>query len=263
MMLHNQQAYTPCQRSLNNQEPLGIGPLVRIIAILLWVLPDAHGSGAETSTGAVTGHVTYAGPSVPDEIVEVTRDRDYCGPTATNKAVLLNRRTGGLEGAVVSIDAPSAPITGSTPLPVVIANSHCAFTPRLVVARVEQPVEIRNDDPVMHNTHLTRDRRTFLNVALVPTGRPVRKPLIQPGIYTVTCDAHKFMTAHLVVLPHEYVSVTDSTGAFRIPHLPPGPHTLTIWHSTLGTIQRHITVPAHGETDITIEYAANAGPHEH
>lgn len=262
MMSHLHHACWPCRHPRQNRDPHGIGPLMQIMAILFWVLPDAHLSGVEPSTGTVIGHVTYAGPSIPDEVVEVTRDRDYCGTTATNRAVLLNRRTGGLEGAVVSIDAPSAPVTESPLLPVVITNTHCAFTPKLVVARAEQPVEIRNDDPVMHNTHLTRDRRTFLNVALVPAGKPVRKPLIQPGIYAVTCDAHKFMKAHIVVLPHEYVSVTDSSGAFRIPHLPPGNHTLTIWHGTLGTIQRHITVPAHGETTITIEYAAKAGTHE-
>lgn len=262
MISQSQQACMPCRRHRQNREPHGVGALMRIMAILFWVLPGANLSGAETPTGTVAGHVTYAGPSIPDEVVEVTRDRDYCGTTATNRTMLLNRRTGGLEGAVVSIDAPSAPVTESIPLPVVIANSHCEFAPKLVVARVEQLVEIRNDDPVMHNTHLTRDRRTFLNVALVPAGRPVRKPLIQPGIYAVTCDAHKFMKAHIVVLPHEYGSVTDSNGAFRIPHLPPGNHTLTIWHGTLGTIQRHITVPAHGEANITIEYAANAGTHE-
>jgi plastocyanin len=262
MMSHSQQACVPCRRPRQNQEPHDVGPLMRTTAILFWVLAWANVSGAETPTGTVVGHVTYAGPSIPDEVVEVTRDRDYCGTTATNRTVSLNRRTGGLEGAVVSIDVPSAPVTESTASPVVIANNHCAFAPKLVVARVDQPVEIRNDDPVMHNTHLTRDRRTFLNVALVPAGRPVRKPLTQPGIYTVACDAHKFMKAHIVVLPHEYVSVTDGNGAFRIPHLPPGDHTLTIWHGTLGTIQRHITVPARSEADVRIEYAANAGTHD-
>ena len=162
-------------------------------------------------------------------------------------------------GAVVSVDGIPIPTTESLLPPVVIANTHCSFSPRIAAGRVGQQLVLRNDDPILHNTHLTLDTRTFMNVALVPAGRPVGKPLKKPGIYLVKCDVHNFMTAAVLAFPHPFFSVTDETGTFRISHLPPGDHVVTIWHKTLGTFQQRITIPLQGEAHVTIEYPANAG----
>ena len=97
-----------------------------------------------------------------------------------------------------------------------------------------------------------------MNVALVPAGRPVVKQLAKPGIYHAKCDAHPFMSATVMAFPHPFFSVTDETGAFRISHLHPGDHVMTIWHHTLGTFQQRITIPASGEATVTIQYPAHA-----
>ena len=86
------------------------------------------------------------------------------------------------------------------------------------------------------------------------------KQLTKPGIYQVKCDVHKFMTAILMAFHHPFFAVTDGTGTFRISHLPPGDHVVTIWHETLGTLQQRITFPIRGEANLTIEYPVNARP---
>jgi plastocyanin len=252
-----------------SDQPLSTSPSARghfvkaslAIAILLLMLGEAKPLWAESPAGSLAGRITFSGPSTPDQVIEITRDASFCGKTATIRTVAVNRATGGLEGAVVSVDATAIPTSESPLQPVVLANSRCAFSPQTVVARVGQPLEIRNDDPIMHNTHLKLDTRTFLNVALVPAGRPVVKPLKQPGVYEARCDAHRFMTASILALPHPFFSVTDGTGAFRIPHLPSGEHVITVWHRTLGAFQQRITIPVQGEAHVTIEYPANAGSH--
>ncbi|MFO0705734.1 MAG: carboxypeptidase regulatory-like domain-containing protein [Nitrospira sp.] len=193
--------------------------------------------------------------------MQVTRDTEHCGTTALIRLLSVQPRTGGLEGAIVSLDGTNLPNTDPTVLPLIIDNRRCAFSPLVSVGRVGQPLELRNDDPIMHNTHLKRDSRTFLNVALVPAGRPVRKIFSQPGIYSVACDAHKFMTAHVVVFSHPYASLTDTDGTFLIPHLPPGTYTISVWHNTLGTLRRTVEIPLHGDATLTIEYPVEAESH--
>lgn len=224
---------------------------------LMWSWGDL--SQAESPAGSLAGRIMYSGPPTPDQVIEITRDASYCGKTATIRTLSVNPTTGGLAGAVVSVDAIAGPITKSAPQPVVITNSHCSFSPHIVVSRIGQQIEIRNDDPVMHNTHLTLDTRTFLNVALVPSGRPIVKQLKQPGIYDVRCDAHHFMSASMLAFPHPFFSVTDGSGTFRIPHLPSGEHLMTVWHPTLGTYQQQITVPVTGEATVTFHYPTKAG----
>ena len=151
--------------------------------------------------------------------------------------------------------------TAGTAAPLVLSNSRCSFAPRISVGHVGQPLEVRNDDPILHNTHITADRRTFINVALVPGGRPVRKSVTQPGLYSVVCDAHKFMTAHLIIAPHPYAGITDQAGMFQLPRLEPGTYTMTVWHETLGTIHRSITIPTQGASPLVVEYPKERPSH--
>jgi len=226
------------------------------LSMLFLVLSGGNPLWAEAPAGSLVGRIVFTGASTPDQVVEVTRDSSSCGKTAAIRTVVVNRKTGGLEGAVVSVDGIPIPTTESLLLPVVIANSRCSFSPRIATGRVGQQLVLRNDDPIMHNTHVTLETRTFMNVALVPAGRPVGKQLTKPGIYQIRCDVHKFMAAIVIAFHHPFFTVTDETGTFRISHLPPGDHVVTIWHETLGTFQQRITIPIRGEANLTIEYPA-------
>jgi hypothetical protein len=225
--------------------------ILATVLVAIQATPLVH---AEPSTGALIGRVLYVGQAIPDQVVEVVRDSAFCGTQVTIKTVGLHPKTRGLEGAVVSIDGLPLPVSEPSLPPLVLTNTRCTFAPRIAAGMVGQSVEIRNDDPVMHNTHISMGPRTFVNVAMIPSSRPVGKPLKQPGIYTVKCDAHKFMQAHVLAFAHPFFGVTDETGAFRIPDRPPGQHHVTIWHHTLGTFQQSVTIPAQGDTTITLEY---------
>lgn len=231
---------------------------ILFLALVLSAVQDLSPLHAEPQTGMLVGRVVYMGPAIPEQVVEVTRDSAFCGTQATLRPMTLHPKTRGLEGAVVSIDGVASPLSNPAVPALVLTNTRCAFTPRLAVGVVGQQVEIRNDDPIMHNTHISMGPRTLVNVAMIPASRPVGKPLKQSGIYTVKCDAHKFMQAHILAFTHPFFSLTDETGAFRIPSLPPGEHQVTIWHDTLGTVQQSVTIAAQGETHVTLEYPNHA-----
>ena len=213
---------------------------------------------AESPTGKLAGRITYSGSALPDQTAEITRDSAFCGTSTTIKDVVIHPKTRGLEGVVVSIESGNLPSSDAPLAPLVLTNTHCAFLPRTVIGQVGQQLEIRSDDPVMHNTHISLGSRTFVNVAMIPASRPVRKPLKQPGIYTVKCDAHKFMHADVIAFAHPFFTQTDESGSFQITNLPPGEHVVNIWHHTLGSYQQTVRVSAEAETTIAFDFAAHA-----
>lgn len=227
-----------------------------IFALVSTFLTSSSPILAEPTAGLLVGKVLYADATPPAERLDVMRDAVFCGAQIHVQRVSVNQTNRGLEGAVVSVEIASDSEPDNYTKSAVITNRGCAFHPRVLATRVGQSIEIRSDDPVMHNTHITRETQTMVNVALVPQGRPIVKPVKKPGIYAVKCDAHKFMTAHLIAFPHAFFAVTDDSGVFRISGLPPGDHWVTVWHESLGTKRERITIPPRGEAGTTIEYTS-------
>ena len=172
----------------------------------------------------------------------------------------VQSRTNGVLNAVVSIEGVRLPPPADQPNPpsltepTMIANNNCAFGPHVEATSVGNAIQVGNHDPILHNTHITIDGRTFFNVAMVSGGKPVRKVVKRPGLFYLRCDVHRFMQGYVVAFDHPYYSVTQASGDFRIVGVPPGRHKLTVWHESLGTLQREITVPTEGGVPLTIEF---------
>lgn len=229
------------------------------IVLLAGVLVTGSGIMPLTSpageTGAIlVGRVVFRGTVPAPEVVTVTRDPKICGGTRTIQPLVVHPSTGGLQDAVVSIEGGHTFPHTDTTATIAITNTHCAFSPHVETVRVGSALDVRNDDPVLHNTHLTTGHRTFLNVALVPGGNPVAKVIKIPGLYQIRCDAHRFMQGYMVAFDHPYYAVSQTHGDFRIAGVPAGRHRVTVWHETLGAFQREVTVPAQGDVSITIEF---------
>lgn len=136
----------------------------------------------------------------------------------------------------------------------VLRNEHCAFYPRVVAVSAGAEMEIRNSDPLMHNTNISLNNRTVLNVALVAGGAHVRKRLKMEGLHLVKCNVHKFMQAYRHVFSDPFFDQTNETGQFRIQGLSPGLHTISVWHETLGVLQKEIQVPVRGTVSVDFEF---------
>jgi plastocyanin len=172
--------------------------------------------------------------------------------------VSVDPTTHGLSQAIVHLDivmtegvaAPTEVAGDTSP----VRNKHCAFHPRIEVAGPGSVAELINDDPLMHNTHVTSGNRTMVNVALVAGGNSVRKPFKKPGLYLLKCNVHKFMSGYRYVFDDSLYAMTNEAGQFRITGLPPGTHTLTVWHETLGTIHKEVLVPSKGTVRVDLEF---------
>jgi plastocyanin len=202
--------------------------------------------------GELQGTIKFKGDPPSNPSHQVANNPDFCGSTVQEEAFLVNPGTRGLENVVISIEDIQR---GKKPLfsNVVIENRHCHFVPHVQGAMVGDSYEIRNSDPVLHNTHLHMEESTLMNVAMPPSGKNIKKTLSQGGIINIKCDAHKFMQGWLHVMDNPYFAVTDKEGNYRISGIPPGKYKIKIWHEGLPGTEKEVTIFPDKKTELSLD----------
>lgn len=229
---------------------------VSLVILLSLALAAVNAYGYETievkGGGSLKGRVKVAGAIPKDEVVVVDKDVDHCGSKLPREKYVLSA-DGGVQYAVVFIKG----ITRGKAIPksdVLIDNKKCSFHPHVQGGTIGQSMVVRNDDPMLHNTHMYLNKRTIFNAALPRTGMEIKKPINRDGIVEIHCDAHTFMLGWLYVLDHPYVTTTDATGNFTISDIPAGTYDVEIWHEALGVQDQKITVSPNGTAELNVEY---------
>jgi hypothetical protein len=132
--------------------------------------------------------------------------------------------------------------------PVLLDQVGCKFEPHVLGVQVNQPINIFNNDPLLHNVHAcTLENREFNfglpSAGLFETKRFTRKEVM----VRIRCDIHPWMAAWVGVLDHPYFSVTSETGAYGIVNVPPGRFRVSVWHELYATVDREVDVPSGGD----------------
>ncbi len=226
----------------------------RVLLVVL-VLLSQTGMGIAMGEGPpVVGKVFFYGELPVAETHVVKADEEVCGKEVSIQAIQVDEATSGLRQVVVSVKDP--PVSGiEKVLPKrIMENTKCVFMPRIGAARKGEVLEIHNQDPILHNTHIKLGKKTFLNVAQVANSRPIPKTLKRKGLHVIRCDKHTFMTGAFLVFDHHFFAVTDESGGFQLPTLPPGTYTIVVWHEILGSIEQEVTVPAKGSVSMAFEF---------
>jgi plastocyanin len=139
--------------------------------------------------------------------------------------------------------------------PVVVDQKGCLYEPRVVAVMVGQPLQFRNSDQEAHNVH---GRPQVVNAWNFLMSRPnstrevfFDKPEV--GI-PVSCDVHPWMRAYVSVFDHPYFAVTPDDGTVTLNTVPPGDYVVGVWHETLGTLTKPVSVPASGSPRLQLTY---------
>lgn len=236
--------------------------MLLVTLFLALIISNAPSALAQMEQGVVTIHVLYHGTVPPPEDVTVIRDPEICGTKVLLQSLTVHSTSGGLKDAVVTIDGIPPPETTQTGMALmVLSNSRCSFSPHVMSLQTGSPLEIHNQDPIIHNTHISNEMRTFINVAMVANGRPVAKTVAKPGLYRVLCDVHKFMGGYVLASAHPYFGVTDDHGNTKILNVPAGHHDISVWHERLGQLQAHVSVPPNGEATAIFEFREDGTSH--
>ncbi len=222
-------------------------------AFLLFALTASGYESIEVKNGgSIKGRVKISGAVPKDETVVVTKDMDHCGTKLAREKYVIST-DGGVQHAVVFIEG----IGKGKAIPkndVMIDNKKCAFHPHVQVGTLGQSMVVRNDDPMLHNTHMYLNKKTIFNAALPRTGMEIKKPIKREGLVEVHCDAHTFMLGYFYIMDHPYVTTTDANGNFTISDIPPGTYVVKVWHEALGLQEYKVTVAPNEPIVLNVEY---------
>jgi hypothetical protein len=183
-------------------------------------------AGAVTNGGSIKGTIK-ASPK-QDETVKVTKDNSHCGDSLPAEKYIIGG-DGGLKNAVVKVEGITQGKDFASKDDPVVTNKDCKFAPHVMVARKGALMKVRNDDPLLHNSHFYLTDEKILR---------------KGGLLSLQCDAHDFMQAWIWVVEHPYAVVTGSDGGFELSDVPAGSYKLTIWHEALGEKTVDVTVEA-------------------
>ena len=207
------------------------------------VSASSAGASAEAATaatgtgwGTLKGRFTFAGTPAQPKALVVDKDTEVCsmgGMKLIDRSLLVDPSTKGLANVVVFARKTSRVKTAAAETPLVFDQKNCEFLLPVFAARVGQPVDVHNSDPIGHNTNIAGSSFN----QLVPAGQGTAyKPDAETGMPTmVTCNIHPWMKAYAVFRKDGYVAVSAADGSFTISDLPAGETIeFQVWHERSG-----------------------------
>jgi hypothetical protein len=208
-------------------------------------LPASRWSGA---TGSVTGQVLWSGARPPALTIETYR------PVRGGQAERITRRapntpqideSGAVAGALVYLQGASASAREWDHAPVTLELDD----ERPMVHQGAGPARtiglVRRGDAItivskQDRFHAVRARgKAFWTFTLPDADRPLTKRLDESGIVELSSAAgYYWMHAYLFVSEHPYGAITDASGRFELPQVPPGDYELVTWMPSWDVIRR-------------------------
>ena len=189
-----------------------------------------------TGWGTLRGRFVFAGAPPQAKPLVVDKDTEVCsvgGMKLLDRSVLVDASSKGLANVVVFARKTSRVKTAAAEAPAVFDQTNCEFLSPVFAARVGQQVDVRNSDPIGHNTNIAGSSFN----QLIPAGQGTAyKPDAETGMPTmVTCNIHPWMKAYAVFRKDGYVAVSSADGSFSIPDLPAGETIeFQVWHERSG-----------------------------
>jgi plastocyanin len=156
------------------------------------------------------------------------------------RLVVHDPKTKGLKDAVVWLEGvpESAAQQKIADDPVVMDQRNFFFVPHILAVRSGQVVEFHNSDVANHGvTASSLEPKNQFNV-MIPLDRH-HTPRFVTSKYPVAigCPIHTAMAGWIYVFDHGFHAVTDTTGRFTLPPVPPGRYTLRVHHAD-GTLRK-------------------------
>ena len=201
------------------------------------LLAAAGGEAATVAAAIGTGWATlkgrfvFAGTPGAAKALVADKDTEVCGRSSKllDRSLLVDPSSKGLSNVVVFARKTSRVKDAEAGQSLVFDQKNCEFLAPVFAARVGQSIDVKNSDPVGHNTNIAGSDFN----QLIPAGGSLPyKPKAETGMPTmVTCNVHPWMKAYMVFRKDGYVAVSAADGSFAIPDLPAGELLeFQVWH---------------------------------
>jgi len=110
---------------------------------------------------------------------------------------------------------------------------------------VNQPLEIINSDPTLHNIHALPKNSPQFNIAQPKQGMKTTKSFSKTEVMVkIKCDVHSWMASYVGILEHQFYAVSDDKGNYEIKNLPAGDYEIEAWHEQYGSKTMNVSVGA-------------------
>jgi plastocyanin len=210
-----------------------------------------------TSAGSIQVQVNYTGPPPTASYINMSGTPACAAlhpqPVAEQSLVVND---GHLANALVYIKSGFGDRAFAVPdAPVVIDQKGCLYAPHVAGVMVGQPLQFVNSDQEAHNVHgrpREVDAWNFL-ISRPGASRAVTFTKSEVGI-PVGCDIHPWMRAYVSVLDNPYFAVTGADGAATLRTVPAGSYVVAVWHETLGTLVKPVTVRANEVAPVQFDF---------
>lgn len=138
------------------------------------------------------------------------------------------------------------------------------FVPGVLPVVVGTQVRFPNKDQIRHHVYsFSRAKRFELPLYKGEEAAPVL--FDKPGVVTIGCNIHDWMSATILVVPNAHYAMTDADGKFELTGLAPGTYTLIAWHAQsrdkAENIAQRVEVAANGVTSaVDIAFTLSLAP---
>jgi hypothetical protein len=213
------------------------------------------------TAGDVNGVVAFEGTAPKNEPIKMNADpvcvKENTTPQEQETYEVADGKLGNVfvyvkDGlGAYSFDTPTTVVT--------IDQKNCRYHPHVFGVMVNQPLEILNSDPTLHNIHaLPKGNAEFNNGQPIQGMKTEHKFTAKEVMVPFKCDVHGWMNAYVGVVDNPYYAVTDKAGKFSLKGLPPGTYTIEAWHEKLGTQEVKVTLGAKETKDANFSFKAGA-----
>jgi hypothetical protein len=153
---------------------------------------------------------------------------------------------------------------------VVLDNTGCRFHPHVVLLRTTQTLDIKNSDPIGHNTKADFINNPSFN-NLIPADNDMKmvekdgKPIItkDEGLpMPFSCSIHTWMSGVILVRSNPYMAASLPDGSFEIKDLPAGKALdFQFWQEAAGNLKeiagKELKTDSKGRAKIMIKPGVN------
>jgi hypothetical protein len=141
----------------------------------------------------------------------------------------------GRGAAVVDAVVYATPLSGNLPAkpqPAIIAHQDQQFVPFVTAVQTGALINLPNRDSVKHHAYSFSPAKKFeLPLYAGTPEAPLR--FDQPGIVTIGCNIHDWMTAYVCIVETPFFAITGGDGRAQLRGLPPGSYRVEVWQPRL------------------------------
>jgi hypothetical protein len=227
--------------------------------------PQAAGTSKEetrATTGArgsatIRGTIRLTGTPAPNPPIDMSEEATCKAkyPTPPHDEVVVVNANRTLQNVFVYVKAglPASATYAPPTTPVILDQKGCLYHPRVFGIMTGQPLEIRNDDAVLHNIKAMAKHNRPFNISQPTAGMNATRDFMAAEVMLpFECNVHGWMHAYAGVLPYPFFSTTGADGTFSIDSLPPGTYTIEAWHETYGA--QTATITAQNNQTMTADF---------